>query len=105
VATTDELQIVDRRTVTPAAANATMEWSRNYHREGTTMSVLKDLHQRAAEHHEHAARHHREAAKFHELKDLVAAADQAHMAADHQVHAAHYATKAAKEYIAEHQRG
>ena len=32
------------------------------------MSVLSNLHQRAAEHHEHAARHHREAAKLHELK-------------------------------------
>ena len=41
------------------------------------MSLLSNLHQRAAEHHEHAARHHREAAKLHELKDLVAAADQA----------------------------
>jgi hypothetical protein len=35
------------------------------------------------------------------LKDLVAAADQAHLAADHQAHAIHYATKAAKEHIAE----
>ena len=41
------------------------------------MSVLSNLHQRAAEHHEHAARHHREAAKLHELKDIVAAADNA----------------------------
>ena len=80
-----------------------MGWRGNYDREGTTMSVLSNLHQRAAEHHEHAARHHREAAKLHELKDLVAAADQAHMAADHQEHAIHYATKAAKEYIAQRQ--
>jgi hypothetical protein len=69
------------------------------------MSLQSNLHQRAAEHHEHAARHHREAAKLHELKDLVGAADQAHLAADHQVHAIQYATKAAKEYIAEHHAG
>ena len=51
------------------------------------MSILSKLHQSAAEHHEHAARHHREAAKLHEVKDVLAAADQAHMATDHQVHA------------------
>ena len=33
------------------------------------------------EHHEHAARRHREAAKLHEVKDVLAAVDQAHMAA------------------------
>ena len=64
------------------------------------MSTLSKLHQRAAEHHEHAARHHREAAKFHEVKDVLSAVDQAHMATDHQVHAIHYATQAAKEYLA-----
>ena len=69
-------------------------------RKGQPMSTLSKLHQHAAEHHEHAARHHREAAKFHEVKDIVAAVDQAHMATDHQVHAIHYATQAAKEYLA-----
>ena len=103
VATTDELQIVDRGTVTPVAAEHHHGLKGELRPKGTTMSVLSNLHQRAAEHHEHAARHHREAAKFHELKDLVAAADQAHMAADHQEHAIHYATKAAKEYIAQRQ--
>jgi hypothetical protein len=33
------------------------------------------------EHHEHAARRHREAAKLHEVKDVLAAVDQAHIAA------------------------
>jgi hypothetical protein len=64
------------------------------------MSILSKLHESAAEHHEHAARHHREAARLHEVKDIVAAVDQAHMATDHQVHAIHYATQAAKEYMA-----
>ena len=68
------------------------------------MSLLKNLYQRAVEHHDHAARHHCEAAKLHELKDLVAVADQAHMAADHQLHAIHYATNTAKEYIAARHR-
>ena len=36
-----------------------------------------------------------------QLKDIVAAADQAHLAADHQEHAIHYATKAAKECVEE----
>ena len=66
------------------------------------MSALSKLHQRAAEHHEHAARHHREAAKLQEAKDVLAAADQAHLAHDHQVHAIHYATQAAKEYVTAH---
>ena len=66
------------------------------------MPALTKLHQRAAEHHEHAARYHREAAKLLEAKDVLAAADQAHLAADHQVHAIRYATEAAKEYIAAH---
>ena len=44
---------------------------------------------------------HREAAKLHEVKDVLAAVDQAHMA-DHQVHAIHYATQAAKQYLASH---
>jgi hypothetical protein len=64
------------------------------------MSTLSKLHQRAAEHHEHAARHHRKAAKLHEVKDVLAAVNQAHVATDHQVHAIHYATQAAKEYLA-----
>jgi hypothetical protein len=64
------------------------------------MSILSKLHESAAEHHEHAARHHREAARLHEVKDIVAAVDQAHMATDHQVHAIRYATQAAKEYMA-----
>jgi hypothetical protein len=38
------------------------------------------------------------------VKNLVAAADQAHLATDHQAHAIRYATKAAKEYIAENHR-
>jgi hypothetical protein len=42
----------------------------------------------------------RKAAKLHEVKDVLAAVDQAHMATDHQVHAIHYATQAAKEYLA-----
>jgi hypothetical protein len=62
------------------------------------MSALGKLHQRAAEHHEHAARHHREAAKLQEAKDILAAADQAHLAHDHQVHAIRFAAEAAKEY-------
>ena len=45
------------------------------------MSTLSKLHESAAKHHEHAARHHREAAKLHEVKDVLAAVDQAHMAA------------------------
>jgi hypothetical protein len=63
------------------------------------MSALSKLHENAAKHHEHAARHHREAAKLQEAKDVLAAADQAHLAHDHQVHAIHYATQAAKEYL------
>ena len=66
------------------------------------MSMLSKLHQRAAEHHEHAARHHREAAKLNEAKDVLAAAEEAHLAHDHQVHAIHYATQAAKQYLASH---
>ena len=66
------------------------------------MSALSKLHQRAAEHHEHAARHHREAAKLQEAKDVLAAADQAHLAHDHQVHAIRFAAEAAKEYLAAH---
>jgi hypothetical protein len=66
------------------------------------MSTLSKLHESAAKHHEHAARHHREAAKLHEVKDVLAAADQAHLAHDHQVEAIHYATQAAKEYLTAH---
>ncbi|MDT5071011.1 MAG: hypothetical protein QOH82_331, partial [Mycobacterium sp.] len=51
------------------------------------MSTLSKLHEDAAKHHEHAARHHREAARLHEVKDIVAAVDEAHMATDHQAHA------------------
>jgi hypothetical protein len=77
------------------------DWgSRNCNQERTAMSALSKLHQRAAEHHEHAARHHREAAKLQEAKDLLAAADQAHMAHDHQMHAIRYAAEAAKEHAA-----
>jgi hypothetical protein len=67
--------------------------------------MLSDLHENAAKHYEKAARHHREAARLHEVKDIVAAVDQAHMAADHQVHAIHYATQAAKEYMTAHHNG
>ena len=74
--------------------------SGNSNQKGTSMSTLSKLHENAAKHHEHAARHHREAARLHEVKDIVAAADQAHMATDHQAHAIHYATRAAKEYLA-----
>jgi hypothetical protein len=66
------------------------------------MSTLSKLHENAAKHHEHAARHHREAARLHEVKDIVAAVDQAHMATDHQTHAIHFATQAAKEYLTAH---
>jgi hypothetical protein len=66
------------------------------------MSTLSRLHENAAKHHEHAARHHREAARLHEVKDVLAAVDQAHMATDDQAHAIHYATQAAKEYLAAH---
>ncbi|MCW2690417.1 MAG: hypothetical protein JWR37_5307 [Mycobacterium sp.] len=66
------------------------------------MSTLSKLHESAAKHHEHAARHHREAAKLHEVKDVLAAADQAHLAHDHQVEAIQYATQAAKEYLSAH---
>jgi predicted transposase YbfD/YdcC len=86
-------EIVARRTLTFGGSG-------NCNQEGTSMSTLSKLHQRAAEHHEHAARHHREAAKLHEVQDVLAAVDQAHMATDHQVHAIHYATQAAKEYLA-----
>jgi hypothetical protein len=67
--------------------------------ERTTMSALSKLHEKAAEHHEHAARHHREAAKLQEAKDVLAAADQAHLAHDHEGHAIRYAAEAAKEYV------
>jgi hypothetical protein len=60
------------------------------------MSLMGDLHQRAAEHHEHAAPHHREAARLQELKDRVAGAYQSHLAADHQAYAVHYAAEAAR---------
>ena len=66
------------------------------------MSTLSRLHENAAKHHEHTARHHREAARLHEVKDVLAAVDQAHMATDDQAHAIHYATQAAKEYLAAH---
>jgi hypothetical protein len=62
------------------------------------MSGLSKLHELAAEHHEHAARHHREAAKLQVAKDVVAAAEQAHLAHDHQGHAIRFAAEAAKEY-------
>ena len=45
---------------------------------------------------------HGEAARLHEVKDVLAAVDQAHMATDDQAHAIHYATQAAKEYLATH---
>jgi hypothetical protein len=64
------------------------------------VGAKRKLHQRAAEHHEHAARHYREAAKLQEAKDILAAADQAHLAHHHQVHAARFAAEAAKEYAA-----
>jgi len=76
-----------------------MEEHKGQPRKDTTMSALSKLHQMAAEHHEHAARHHREAAKLQEAKDVLAAADQAHLAHDHQVHAVRYAAEAAKEYV------
>jgi hypothetical protein len=63
------------------------------------MSALSKLHQRAAEHHEHAARHHHEAAKLQEAKDVLAAANEAHLAHDHEVHAIRFASEAAKEYV------
>jgi hypothetical protein len=69
------------------------------------MSVQSKLHQKAAEHHEQAARHHREAVKFQEAKDILAAADQAHLAHDHQGHAIRFAAEAAREYVsARHSR-
>jgi hypothetical protein len=64
------------------------------------MSTLSKFHESAAEHHEYAARHHREAAKLHEVKDVLAAANEAHLAQDHQVHAIRFAAEAAKEYVA-----
>jgi hypothetical protein len=95
-------EIVARRTMTPRPPNTTIGRSGNSNQEGTSMSILSKLHQSAAEHHEHAARHHREAAKLHEVKNVLAAVDQAHLATDHQVHAIHYATQAAKEYLTAH---
>jgi hypothetical protein len=47
------------------------------------MSALSKLHQKAGEHHEHAARHHREVAKLQEAKDVLAAANEAHLAHEH----------------------
>lgn len=88
--------------MTPRTPRAHDWWDQNCNHEGASMSTLSKLHERAAKHHGHAARHHREAAKLHEVKDVLAAVDQAHMATDHQVHAIHYATQAAKEYLAEH---
>src|SRR6267154_2633704 len=94
--------MVAHRTMTPRTPRAHDWWDQNRNHEGASMSTLSKLHESAAKHHEHAARHHREAAKFHEVKDVLAAVDQAHMATDHQVHAIHYATQAAKEYLAAH---
>ena len=69
------------------------------------MTGLSKLHQLAAEHHEHAARHHREAAKLQEAKDVVAAAEEAHLAHDHQGHAIKFAAAAAREYASSHRAG
>jgi len=69
------------------------------------MSGLSKLHQLAAEHHEHAARHHREAAKLQEAKDVVAAAEEAHLAHDHQGHAIKFAAAAAREYVSARHAG
>jgi hypothetical protein len=102
-ATNDWRNIVGRRTMTPRVPAPTMG-SRDCNQEGTSMSALSKLHQRAAEHHEHAARHHREAAKLQEAKDILAAVDQAHLAHDHQVHAIRYAAEAAKEYASARRR-
>jgi hypothetical protein len=93
-------EIVVRRTMT-ARLTRTHDWWKSKLQPGRTpMSILSNLHENAAKHHEHAARHHREAARLHDVKDIVAAVDQAHLATDHQAHAIQYATQAAKEYMA-----
>jgi hypothetical protein len=98
--TNDWRNIVGRRTMTSRVPAPTMGEAKIATNERTAMSALGKLHERAAEHHEHAARHHREAAKLREAKDVLAAADQAHLAHDHQMHAIRYAAEAAKEYAA-----
>jgi hypothetical protein len=100
VATNDGRKIVARRTMTPRLPNTHDCSERKLQPGRDIMSTLSKLHQSAAEHHEHAARHYREAAKLQEAKDILAAADQAHLAHDHQVHAARFAAEAAKEYAA-----
>jgi hypothetical protein len=69
--------------VTPMPPNTTMGVAPDLRLRRNHDVLLETLYQQAAEPHEQAARHRREAAKLHELKDLVAAADQVHMAADH----------------------